>query len=130
MCPNPIVLGVIDESDLVYPQPLYAAPTYSMHQRPVYSHYQLTHLESQHEDKWIVDRCIRDLHDDTLKAEVHRYRTLVDEQKRVEARIVELERAFGQVNTAKLGCIRRLEMADGLGRIEEQRGSMIDPEEV
>jgi len=36
MGPNPMVLGVIDESDLVYPRPLYATPLLTFARRPIY----------------------------------------------------------------------------------------------
>jgi len=112
MGPNPLVLGVIDKSDLVYPQPLYATPLLTFAHRPIYPQEDLDVLTVEHADHTIVDRCARDMGDESVIAEIHCFRTLTQEGNCIEARIIELEKAFGDVQALKLGSIRRMEMAD------------------
>ena|SRR6266702_5153000 len=73
MGPNPMVLGVIDESDLVYPQPLYATPFLTFARHPIYPQEDLDVLTAEHTDCAIVDRCAKDLGDELVIAEIHRF---------------------------------------------------------
>jgi len=130
MGPNPMVLGVIDESDLVYPRPLYATPFLTFARRPIYPQEDLDVLTTGHADQPTVDRCARDLGDESVIAEIHRFRVLTQEGDRIEARIIELEKAFGDVQALKLGSIRRMEMADVMVRLEERRTGMLDYREL
>jgi len=71
--PNPMVLRVIDESDLVYPQPLYTTPFLTFAQRPIYPQEDLDVLMAEHTDHATVDRCARDLGDKSVIVEIHRF---------------------------------------------------------
>ena len=119
MGPNPMVLGVIDESDLVYPRPLYATPFLTFARRPIYPQEGLDVLTAEHGDRAIVDRCAKDLGDKSVTAEIHCFRILTQEGEHIEACIIELERAFGDVQALKLGSIRRMEMVDVMAQLEE-----------
>ncbi len=130
MGPNPIVLGVIDESDLVYPWPLYATPFLTFAHQPIYPQEDLDVLTAEHTDHPVVDRCAKDLGDESVIVEIHRFRTLTQEGDRIEARIIELEKAFGDVQALKLGSIRHMEMADMMARLEERRTGMLDYREL
>jgi len=112
MGPNPMVLGVIDKSDLVYPRPLYATPFLTFARHPIYPQEDLDVLTAEHTDHAIVDRCARDLGDESVVAEIHRFRILTQEGDHIEVQIIELEKAFGEVQALKLGSIRCMEMAD------------------
>jgi len=83
-----------------------------------------------HADQPTVDRCAKDLGDESVTAEIHRFRVLTQEGDRIEARIIELEKAFGDVQALKLGSIRRMEMADVMVRLEEHRTGMMDYREL
>ena len=87
-------------------------------------------LTDGHADQSVVDRCARDLGDESVIAEIHRFRILTQEGDRIEARIIELEKAFGDVQALKLGSIRRMEMADVTARLEERRTGMLDYREL
>ncbi len=130
MGPNPMVLGVIDESDLVYPRPLYATPFLTFARRPIYPQEDLDVLTVGHADQPTVDRCAKDLGDESVIAEIHRFRVLTQEGDCIEARIIELEKAFRDVQALKLGSIRRMEMADVTARLEERRTGMLDYREL
>jgi len=105
MGPNPMVLGVIDESDLVYPRPLYTTPFLTFARHPIYPQEDLDVLTAKHTNHAIVDRCARDLGDESVIAEIHRFQTLMQEGNHIEARIIELEKAFGDIQALKLGSI-------------------------
>jgi len=105
MGPNPMVLGVVDESDLVYPRPLYATPLLTFAHCPIYPQEDLDVLTAEHAEHAMVDRCARDMGDESVIAEIHHFRTLTQEGDRIEAQIIELEKAFGEVQALKLGSI-------------------------
>ncbi len=89
MGPNPMVIGVIDELDLVYPRPLYATPFLTFAQCPIYPQEDLDVLTSEHADCTIGDKLVI--------AEIHHFQTLTQEGDCIEARIIELEKAFGDI---------------------------------
>ncbi len=130
MGPNPIVLGVVDKSDLVYPRPLYATPILTFAHRPIYPQEDLDVLMAEHTDHAVVDRCARDMGDKLVIAEIHCFRTLTQEGDRIEAWIIELEKAFGDVQALKLRSIRHMEMADVMAWLEERRAGMLDYQEL
>jgi hypothetical protein len=68
------------------------------------------------------------MHNVTVCAEVVRYRSLSADLAYLEGRLVELERQWGAMSSKKLGCIRRLEMANVLACLETQRGNILDVE--
>jgi phage shock protein A len=76
----------------------------------------------------MIDREVRELNDVTVHAEVTRYRSLTADVAYLESHLMELERQWGEITTKKLGCIRRLEMANVLARLEEMHASILDVE--
>ena len=110
--------------------PLYATPFLTFAHQPIYPQEDLDVLTAEHADHPIVDRCAKDLGDESVIAEIHHFRTLTQEGDRIEARIIELEKAFGDVQALKLGSIRRMEMVDMMARLEERRTSMLDYREL
>ncbi len=62
----------------------------------------------------------------SLKAEVHRFHMVTAELERMEAILVENEEAWGQLASAKLGAIRRLEMADAVEWINAMNSGFVD----
>ncbi len=69
--PNPIVIGLWDDSDKVYTQPLYAAPIFHYDRKPVYWVQELEILKMEAEGREQMDRMISCLHDPSLTAEIH-----------------------------------------------------------
>jgi phage shock protein A len=76
----------------------------------------------------MIDHEIAELHDVTVRAEVTHYCALTADLAYLEGRLMELERQWGEMSSKKLGCIRRLEMANVLAHLEVQRGSILDVE--
>ncbi len=73
MGPNPLVIGLRDNTDKVYSKPLYANPIYSFGSKPVYTIQELGVLKTDAESWNHMDRMVERLRDPSLKAEVHRF---------------------------------------------------------
>ena len=128
LTPDPLVIGIRTDTDLVFAKPLHATPEYVFGTRPIYVMEDLEVLDEGHARRAMIDREIAELHDVTVRAEVVRYRSLTADLVYLEGRLMELERQWGEMSSKKLGCIRRLEMANVLARLETQRGNILDVE--
>ncbi len=71
---------------------------------------------------WMISR-VGDL---SLTVEVHCFWVVTAELERMEQVLVENEEAWGQLTTAKLGTIRRLEMADVIKQINARNEGFVD----
>ncbi len=89
--PNPIVIGLQDDSNKVYTQPLYAAPVFHYNGKPVYKAQELEVLKMEAEGKEQMDRMISRLHNPSLTAEVHHFCMMSQELGRLEEAIAESE---------------------------------------
>jgi hypothetical protein len=125
---NPLVIGIHTDTDLVFAKPLHATPEYVFGTRPIYIMEDLEVLDEGHEQRAMIDREITELHDVTVRAKVVRYRSLAADLAYLEGRLMDLKRQWGEMSSKKLGCIRRLEMANILVRLETQRGNNLDVE--
>jgi hypothetical protein len=123
-----LVIGIHTDTDLVFAKPLHATPEYIFGTRPIYVMEDLEVLDEGHARCAMIDREIAELHDVTVHAEVVRYRSLAVDLVYLEGRLMELERQWGEMSSKKLGCIRCLEMANILARLEIQRGNILDVE--
>ncbi len=126
MAPNPLVIALHKDSDKVFSKPLYASPVYHFDGKPTYTTGELDYLKMDTQGREFTDRLIDREGDLLLKAEVHRFRMVTAELERMEAVLVENEEAWGQLASAKLGTIRRLEMADALKRINANNQGFVD----
>jgi len=71
--PNPIIVGLCDDSNKVYTKPLYAVPIFHYDGKPVYKAQELEMLKKDVEGKEQTDHMIHHLNDPSLMAEVHRF---------------------------------------------------------
>ncbi len=126
MAPNPLVIALRSDSDKVFSKPLYAAPVYAFDSKPTYATGELDYLKVDVEGREFTDRLIERESDLSLKAEIHHFRTITTELERMETVLVENEEAWGQLAAAKLGVIRRLEMADINKRINANNQGFVD----
>ncbi len=124
--PNPIVIGLCDDSDKVYTQPLYAAPIFHYDGKPVYRAEQLETLKMGAEGQNQTDRMIRHLNDPSLTAEVHHFHMMMQELEQLEEAIAESEDRWGELAGVHCKTIRWLEMADTLRRIQDQDDGLVD----
>ncbi|KAH9008639.1 hypothetical protein EDB85DRAFT_2164076 [Lactarius pseudohatsudake] len=78
-------------------------------------------LAAGHSDRHRIDRAINELHDVSVKAELHRYRSYVQEAERLEQRLHHLVQALGETK-GEVACSKfRLEMADVMDRIDKKQ---------
>jgi len=126
MAPNPLVIALRKDLDKVFSKPLYASPVYAFDGKPTYATGELDYLKADAQGREFTDRLIDREGDLSLKAEVHRFWMITNELERMETVLVENEEAWGQLATAKLGTIRRLEMADAKERINANNQGFVD----
>ncbi len=124
--PNPIVVGLRDDSDKVYTKPLYTAPVFHYDGKPVYQAEQLKKLKLGAEGQEQTDRMIRRLNDPSLEAEIHRFHIMGQELGRLEGAIAESEDQWGEIAGMHCRTIRWLEMVDTLLRIQDQDEGLVD----
>ena len=110
----------------MYSKPLYASPVYQYDGKPTYTMVELDILKMDAEGRDLMDQMVEHVGDVLLTAEVHHFCILTVELERMEQILVENEEAWGQLASAKLGAIRRLEMADALARIKERNEGLVD----
>jgi hypothetical protein len=125
---DPLVLGIRTDTDFVFAKPLHATPEYVFGTRPIYVMEDLEVLDEGHAHRAMIDREVAELHDVTVRADIVRYRSLAADLGYLEGHLMELERQWGELSSKKLGCIRRLEMANILARLDTQRGHILDVE--
>jgi hypothetical protein len=128
LTPDPLVVGIRKDSDFVFAKPLHTTPEYVFGARPIYLLEDLEVLDEGHVRRAMIDREIAELHDVTVCGEVIRYRSLTANLAYLEGRLMELEKQWGEMSSKKLGCIRRLEMANILARLETQCGDILNVE--
>jgi len=126
MAPNPLVIALRKDSDKVFSKPLYASAVYAFDGKPTYVTGELDYLKVDAQGWEFTDRLIDREGDLSLKAEVHRFRMITSELERMETILVENKEAWGQLAAAKLGAIRRLEMADANARINANNQGFVD----
>ncbi len=124
--PNPIVVGLHDNSDKVYTKPLYTTPIFHYDRKLVYKAQSLEVLKMDAEGKEQTDCMISHLSDPLLMAEVHRFHVMAQELERLEEAIAEGEDRWGELVAMHCKTIRRLEMADALTCIQEQDEGLVD----
>ncbi|KAH9019781.1 hypothetical protein EDB85DRAFT_2153517 [Lactarius pseudohatsudake] len=125
MGPDPLVLGLMDDSEKVYSRPLYAEPKVLEKGKPHYAPEDMYAFVGGHSNQHCVDRAVNELKDTSLKAELTRYRAYKREAERMEQRLHTLAQALGGVQGEITRSKFRLEMADSWDRITEvQEGWM------
>jgi len=124
--PNPLVIGLCDDSDKVYTKPLYTAPIFHFDRKPTYKAQELEILKMEAEGQGQMDHMIKRLHNPSLTAEVHHFRIIGEELARLEEAISESEDRWGELAGMHCKMICRLEMVDMLTRIQEQDEGLVD----
>ena len=123
MTADPVVHGVCRGSNKTFVKPLYATASYDLTTRPHYLDEDLFVFGEARRQS--TDLALKAEGDESLRAEVQRFRALEHEVARVQVRLRELEDMLGQMLGARHGTIRRLEMADAVNRIKERVGNRL-----
>jgi hypothetical protein len=122
---NPTVHGFRAGSPTPYSDHLYATPFFDLHQRLHYAVTDIWFLSTCYPYRDEVDLGICALKDQTIQAEVRRYRGHEYHLSRLQQELIELENHIGTRQMEKAQCIRRLEQADALQRIHEANNKNI-----
>jgi len=126
MAPNPLVVALRTDTDKVFSKPLYAVLMYKFEGKPTYPVASMDYLKADAEGREMMDRLIERMKDISLKAEIHCFHVITVELDRMEQVLVENEEAWGQLASAKLGAIQRLEMADAIECINSMNDGFVD----
>ncbi len=124
--PNPIVIGLRNNSSKIFTKPLYATPIFHYNGKPIYRAEHLEKLKMGAEGQDQTDRMIRRLNDPSLTAEIHRFHIMGQELARLEEAIAEGEDQWGKLAGMHCKTIQRLEMVDALAQIQDQDDGLVD----
>jgi hypothetical protein len=122
---DPTVHGFRAGSPTPYSDHLYATPFFDMCQCPRYVNSDLFFLSVRYPYREEVDQGIRTLGDQTVQAEVRRFRGIEHHIAQLRSDLVDLEHHIGMKQMERDQCICRLEEADTLQRIHEANNQNI-----
>jgi hypothetical protein len=122
---DPTIHGFRAGSPTPYSDHLYATPFFDLCQCPRYAAADVWFLSTQYPYRGEVDLGIKALGDQTVQAEVRRYRGHEYHLNRLQNELIELENRIGTRQMEKDQCIWRLEQADVLQRIHEANNKNI-----
>ena len=114
---DPMVWGTMGEGYPVYEQPAHAAPQLHPNKAEPYSHEDAFILLSKYPGASWVNAALVDEEDGGLRAEVHRYRALMDEADKVEQKISALQ--------DRMVSMCRLAEAEAVKRIKDRRARTV-----
>ena len=115
---NPYVIGILPNDTNHYGGPLQAAPSYDGGELPRYAADDLWRFKYRADEVEKFDTALEFLHDQSLTAEVKRYRETSLLTTRYQQEIRKIEERLYKAGQLKDGCVRRLEAANALSRIE------------
>ena len=122
---DPVVWGTMGDGYPVFQQPAHAAPRLRPNETEPYSHADTFILLSKYPGVQWVNAALIDEEDRGLRAEVLRYRTLMDEADRVEQQISALQDRMVDISLTLHASMRRLAEAEAVKRIEDCRARTV-----
>ena len=117
---EPMVWGTMGDGYPVFQQPAHAAPRLRPNEVEPYSHTDVFILLSKYPGAQWVDE-----EDGGLRAEVLRYRALMDEADKVEQQISALQDRMVDISLTLHASMRRLAEAEAVKRIEDRRARTV-----
>src|ERR1700761_5391399 len=123
---DPIVYGTMGEGLPVYEQPAHAAPHITTREAPPYTHIDTLLLHSKYPGQRTVNNALINIGDDGLRAEVHRYRKMMEEADSVERQISVLQDRMSNLQLDLHPILQRLAEAEAVKRVEEHRARAVD----
>jgi hypothetical protein len=118
MSDNPYVLGRIDGDTTIYGGLIEAEPDYDTDHLPVYTRDQLITFNADSAECPAIDAGLHILADNSLTAEVHRYRRATERIHELNVQILQLEQRMFELGRLKSASARALERANALDRID------------
>jgi hypothetical protein len=117
---NPVVWGCMYKGGVVYQGDVHAAPDHDHGPTPDYTNEQLLHLRSDYRLRHEVDEALLQIGDQSLTAEVTRYRTTMDSIQRIQKEIREKEDKLYCLANTNRKSVGRLAEAHALAHIAEE----------
>jgi hypothetical protein len=117
---NPVVWGCMYKGGVVYQGDVHAAPDHDHGPTPDYTNEQLLHLCSDYRLRHEVDEALVQIGDQSLVAEVARYRNTMDGIQRIQKEIREKEDELYCLANTNRKSVGRLARAHALVRIAEE----------
>ena len=125
MYDDPMVWGTMGEGHPVYQQPTHAAPRLRPNETEPYSHADAFILLNKYPGRQWVNAALIDEENGGLRAEVHRYRELMDEADKVEQQISALQDRMVDISLTLHASMRHLAEAKAVRRIEDCRARTV-----
>ena len=125
MFDEPMVWGTMREGYSVYQQRAHAAPRLRPNETKPYSHADTFILLSKYPGTSWVNAALVDEEDGGLRAEVHRYRKLMEEADRVEQQLSALQDRMVDISLTFNASMCRLAEAEAVKRIEDRRARTV-----
>ena len=122
---DPVVWGTMGDGYPVFQQPAHAAPRLRPNETEPYSHADTFILLSKYLGVQWVNAALVDEEDGGLRAEVLRYRALMDEADKVEQQISALQDRMVDISLTLHASMRRLAEAEAVRRIEDRRARTV-----
>jgi hypothetical protein len=117
---NPVVWGCMYKGGVVYQGDIHAAPDHDHGPTPDYTNEQLLRLRSNYRLRHEVDEVLVQIGDQSLTAEVARYRTTMDGIQRIQLEIHEKEDELYCLTNTNRKSVGRLAEVHALARIAEE----------
>jgi hypothetical protein len=117
---DPYMVGFRANDDHLYGGPIHAAPDFDISEKPTYSQEDLIVFKPGFEGAARIDAALNRIHDMALKAEVHRYRAMCHTMGTLHIEIKKLEQRLFEAGLKQKASVRRLELANAMGRIEDE----------
>jgi hypothetical protein len=117
---NPVAWGCMYRGGVVYQGDVHAAPDHDHGPTPDYTNEQLLRLRSDYHLRHEVDEALMQIGDQSLVAEVARYRTTMDGIQRIQKEIREKEDKLYCLANTNRKSVGQLAAAHALARIAEE----------
>ena len=125
MYDEPMVWGTMREGYPVYEQPAHVAPRLRPNEAEPYSHADTFILLSKYPGASWVNAALIDKEDRGLRAEVHRYRALMDEADKVEQQLSALQDQMVDISLTLHASMRHLAEAEAVKRIKDWKARTV-----
>jgi hypothetical protein len=125
---DPYMVGFRANDDHLYGGPIHAAPDFDISEKPMYSQEDAIVFKPGFEGAARIDVVLNCIHDMALKAEVHRYRAMCHTMGTLHLEIKKLEQRLFEAGLKQKASLRRLEMANTMGRLEDEIQEYTDRE--
>ena len=125
MYDEPIVLGMMGQGIPVFQQYVHTVQTLIPSETTPYTHQEVLILHNRYPEKAWVNQALVNEGDKGLQAEVHRYRSLMDEADRKERKLSTLQDCLMDISLDLHANMQRLAEAEAIKCLEDRRAWMV-----